>query len=232
MIPKVIHQTASTSDISWEERLLVKKMKALCGGWTYMFHDDVDNERLIKRYFPQYLDLFNSIPKGVAKADIARLVYMYAYGGFYFDTDYRLFKKIPNWMLQKEQLLMESRNSETEYKLGNAILASSPGGSFYKGFIEHLFSKPELLSLQENRVELVTGPEALTEYYLANKKIYCDAVTIVPRIYFNPPILHHGLTIKKTKETVGVHYCWGSWRSGNYLKRVYVFLKRKIQAIV
>lgn len=231
MIPKIIHQTARTSQISWEERLLVKKMKALCEDWTYVFHDDADNEMLIKKYFPQYLDKFNSIPRGVAKADIARLVYMYAFGGFYFDTDYRLLKKIPEWILQKDQLLMESRNSDSEYKVGNAVLASSPGGSFYKGFIEHIFSKSELKSLQENRVELVTGPEALTDYYLANKDKYKDVVTIIPRTFFNPPILRHGLTIKKTKETVGIHYCWGSWRSGNYLKRVYVFLKRKVQAI-
>ena len=66
--------------------------------------------------------------------------------------------------------------------------------------------------------------------YLADK--YKNDVTIIPREYFNPPILKHGLQIKKTKNTIGVHYCWGSWRSGSFLKRIYVFSKRKIQAIL
>lgn len=232
MIPKIIHQTARTSIISWEERQLVKKIKSLSVGWTYMFHDDADNEQLIKKNFPEYLDKYNAISKGVAKADIARLVYMYVYGGFYFDTDYRLLKTIPSWMLSENQLLMESRNSSTEYKLGNAILASSPKGVFFKDLIEHILLKPELQSLQENSVELVTGPEALTEFYLANKAKYEKCVTIIPRTYFNPPVLYHGLSIVKTDKTVGVHYCWGSWRSGNIFKRIYIFLKRKIQAII
>lgn len=232
MIPKIIHQTARTSHISWEEGQLVKKMKSLLGDWIYMFHDDIDNERLVQQHFPKYWEMFNAIPKGVAKADIARLVYMYVYGGFYFDTDYRLYKPIPEWILEKEQVLMESRNSANEYKLSNAILASSPHGAFFKGFIEHIFYEKELLSLKENRVELVTGPEALTEYYFANKEMYKDSVTIIPRTYFNPLIKKHGLVIEKTENTVGVHFCWGSWRSGNYLKRIYIFIKRKLQAIV
>ena len=53
-----------------------------------MFHDDNDNEQLVMKYFPQYLEKYRVIPKGVAKADISRLIYMYVYGGFYFDTDH------------------------------------------------------------------------------------------------------------------------------------------------
>jgi len=231
MIPQIIHQTARNADISWEERMLVKRMKSVLHGWTYMFHDDIDNEKLVEKYFPQYLTTYQSIQKGVAKADIARLIYLYVYGGFYFDTDYKIIRPIPEWILEKDQLLMESRNTSDEYKLGNAVLASAKGGLFYKGYIEHIFQKEELKKLQENRVEYVTGPEALTEYYLANKDFY-NNVYIMPRTYFNPPIMKHGLVINKTKETIGVHYCWGSWRSGNCIKRIYIFLKRKIQALV
>lgn len=230
MIPKIIHQTARSQDISWEERRLVKKIKHILSDWQYVFHDDEDNEKLIAKYFPHYLKSYNSIPKGVAKADIARLVYMYVYGGFYFDTDYKLFRAIPDWMLDKEQLLMESREKQEEYKLGNAILASAPGGKFYKDFIEHIFESVELSHLKENRVELVTGPEALTAFYLKNKEMYED-VTIVPRTYFNPPIKFYGLLVDTSKDSLGAHLCWGSWRSGIIIKCIYVFLQRKIQAI-
>lgn len=232
MIPKIIHQTARTKQISWEERRLVRRMQRILHGWTYMFHDDEDNERLIAQYFPQYLKQYQAISRGVAKADIARLVYMYVYGGFYFDTDYKLFHHIPEWMLEKEQLLMESREKAEEYKLGNAILASKAGGAFYKGFIEHIFESPELSGIQENRVELVTGPEALTAYYMNNKVLYEKSVTIVPRPYFNPPLKFYGLCIKASKESLGAHLCWGSWRSGSVIKRLFIYLQRKMQAVL
>jgi len=230
MIPKIIHQTAKTKDISWEERRLVDRMRSKLSDWKYMFHDDNDNEQLVKRYFPKFLEKYRAIPQGVAKADISRLIYMYVYGGFYFDTDYKLYQRIPEWMLEKEQLLMESRDNPLEYKLGNAILASEPGGSFYKGFIEHIFNSEELSNLRENRVELVTGPEALTNYYMQNKSMYEKDVTIISRNYFNPPIVFHGLIIQTSKDSLGAHLCWGSWRSGSLIKRIFIFIKRKIQA--
>lgn len=230
MIPQIIHQTARTSNISWEERQLVKRMRRIMPDWEYMFHDDDDNAKLIKTHFPQYYSVYNAIPKGVAKADIARLVYMYVYGGFYFDTDFKLIKPVPEWMLEKEQLIMVSREEPLKY--GNAILASSPRGCFFKGYIEHIFESDKLKHLEENHVEVTTGPEALTAFYLANEDKYRDSVTIVPRTYFNPPVMKRGLDIQTTEESVGVHLCWGSWRSGSLIKRVYIFIKRKLQAII
>ena len=231
MIPKIIHQTAKTKDISWEERHLVDRMRSKLPDWKYKFHDDNDNEQLVMKYFPKYLEKYRAIPRGVAKADISRLIYMFVYGGFYFDTDYKLYQKIPEWMLKKEQLLMESRENPLEYKIGNAILASEPGGSFYKGLLENIFESDELSNLQENRVELVTGPEALTDYYMKNKELYKNCVTIIPRLYFNPPITHYGLIVKRGKESIGAHLCWGSWRSGSLIKRIFIYIQRKIQAL-
>lgn len=230
MIPKIIHQTAKTCDISWEERILVKKLKKILPEWEYMFWDDTKNDDLVKREFPQYWDKFNSISKGVAKADIARLMFLYTYGGFYFDTDFKILKPIPSWMLKNDQLLMISREGE-DFKLGNAILASAPKGDFFGGFIDHIFNSDELNKLKENRVELVTGPEALTAYYIMNKELYKDII-LIDRPIFNPPVLNHGLNIKCTKDTVGVHLCWGSWRSAGFVKAVYIYLKRKIQAVL
>lgn len=232
MIPKIIHQTARSIDISWEERRLVKRMQWKLYDWNYMFHDDNNNENLIAEYFPQYLSRFRKIPKGVAKADICRLVYMYVYGGFYFDTDYKLFSKIPSWMLEYESLLMESRNSPTEYKLGNAILASSPGCIFFKDLICYIFEKGELENLAENRVELVTGPEAVTDFYLKNKDSYKNIVEIIPRRFFNPPTYLRGFYIKKSDDCIGAHLCWSSWRSGSILNRMLILFQRKLQALL
>lgn len=55
-----------------------------------MLRDDADNAALMHAVFPHFAERFDAIRIGVLKADIARCAYMHAYGGFYFDTDYRL----------------------------------------------------------------------------------------------------------------------------------------------
>lgn len=89
MIPKIIHQTAPTKKITWEEKTLLKRNKKILSDYEFKFYDDNDCRALMKQYFPQYYDAYNHISRGVCKADIARLVFMYAFGGWYCDTDYK-----------------------------------------------------------------------------------------------------------------------------------------------
>lgn len=89
MIPKIIHQTARTKTLSWEEQHLIKRAKKIMGDYEFRLYDDNDNLKLVETYFPEYVEKYNSISRGVAKADVARLVYMYAFGGWYCDTDYK-----------------------------------------------------------------------------------------------------------------------------------------------
>lgn len=93
MIPKIIHQTTKSANISWEERMLAKRAKRLMPDYEFRLYDDNDNQALVERYFPQYVEAYNRINKGVAKADIARLIYMYVFGGWYCDTDYKWIKR-------------------------------------------------------------------------------------------------------------------------------------------
>ena len=94
MIPKLIHQTSASKDISFEERQLQKRFRRFLPDWELKLWDDADNANLILRTFPAYYSAYNKLRKGVAKADIARIVYMYVYGGFYFDTDYKLLRSV------------------------------------------------------------------------------------------------------------------------------------------
>jgi mannosyltransferase OCH1-like enzyme len=44
MIPKLIHQTSASKDISFEERQLQKRLRRILPDWELKLWDDADNE--------------------------------------------------------------------------------------------------------------------------------------------------------------------------------------------
>lgn len=52
---------------------------------TFKVFDNADVIRLIKKYVPAYAETYNAIRIPAAKADIARLILLYEYGGLYID---------------------------------------------------------------------------------------------------------------------------------------------------
>lgn len=231
MIPKILHLTAKTKQLNSEENILLEKNKRVLNGWKINIFDDFDNEEIIKKHFPEYLDKYRSIMKGVAKADIARCTYMYVYGGVYADTDYLFIKNIPNELLNKTCVIPAEhwKDLHTPY-LGNCVFMSEKGIGFWKDYIEHVFKNIELETLHENRIINVTGPGGITEFYLNNQDKY-QYICITPKNQFHPLQCWHGLRIKTDKSTVGIHFCFGSWRTKNILKKYYYILIQRMQAL-
>lgn len=228
MIPKIIHQTAKTKNLTWEENRLVAHLKKILEGWEYHLWDDNENEEIVEKYFPQFLDKYKKIKKGVAKADIARYMYMYVYGGFYFDTDYKVLKEIPETILNKKCILPISR---TNFRIGNAVLASEPKHIFWLDLLNNIFKDEELFKLEECRVEDVTGPIKVTNFYLQNKNKYNDLYLAEKQI-FHPHVKYKGLISTTNSKTLGIHFCWGCWRSKNNLfEALTILLSRKIQSL-
>ena len=89
MIPQIIHQTAQTKHLTWEERRLLRRAKKLMPDYEFRLYDDSDCLSLVEKHFPQYAEQFKRISRGVCKADVARLMFLYLYGGWYCDTDYK-----------------------------------------------------------------------------------------------------------------------------------------------
>lgn len=84
MIPKIIHFT----HYKYPPMIVFERWKQLnpCYGMTFSL--DGDCRIFLKKYFGDYfVNLFNSIKKGMYKADLWRLCYLYIYGGIYTDVD-------------------------------------------------------------------------------------------------------------------------------------------------
>lgn len=229
MIPRIIHQKTSWG-LSPEEVRLAHRIRTLLPGWEYRIWNDQETEALVTDRFPQYLSSFRSIKRGVVKADIARCMFLFVYGGFYFDTDYKLLHPIDERMLSHSCVLPLSRNSGSQFRLGTAVLGSEPNHPFWTDFVEHVFLNDQLSDLAEANVEKTTGPEGLTNFYLERRDLYND-IFLPPREVFHPPITHLGFAFQMGAATIGAHLCWGSWRTRSPLGNLRNVAVRKLTSL-
>jgi mannosyltransferase OCH1-like enzyme len=230
MIPRIIHQTSRSKLLSFEERQLQKRFRDLLPDWNLNVWDEDDNERLICELFPSYHGAYKSIGKGVARADIVRTIYLYKYGGFYFDTDYKLLKPIGEDILKEVCVLPISRGSDVlspEFRLGNCVLGSEPDFPFWRDFVVDIFESGRLENIGEHTIEKITGPEGLTRFYVNNRNRYPE-VCLPPRNAFHPLITCRGLSWEKGHSSYGAHLCWGSWRTKGPLRKAKTLLVRKV----
>lgn len=51
--------------------------KKFIGDFEIKIYSDEDNLKFMAEYFPEFLDAYNKINKGVVKADIVRYLYLY-----------------------------------------------------------------------------------------------------------------------------------------------------------
>jgi mannosyltransferase OCH1-like enzyme len=233
MIPKIIHQTAPTKHLSWEERRMSARMRSILKDWEYALWDDFDNDRLVAQYFPQFVEPYRGIERGVVRADIARCMYLYVHGGFYFDTDYKILAPIGDDILANSCVLPISRGSVDQLsslRLGNAVMGSSPRHPFWEDFLNDLFSSGTLHNLSEDKIEKTTGPEGLTYFFVRNVHKYLD-VALPPREVFHPMLTAGNFSYEARSETLGAHLCWGSWRTKHIPRLARNICTRKITAL-
>lgn len=219
MIPKILHQ--SSKYFTWEERRLARKAQALMPGWNYHCWRDEDNLRLVEQICPTDIDEFVSFPNGAIRSDVARYLYMYQYGGVYFDTDFCFFRPIGEDLLSCLCILGIEDDEMTELggvpKLGNAFIGSQPGLSLWKELVDNIFWR-----FRKGKIPYawqLSGPYALTAF-LRNHDEYRESVTILPRNVVYPKRTRFYLTGTRDSETIGVHLMWGSWRDMSLLHKV------------
>ncbi len=216
MIPKIVHLTTKNGLLNGDETIIMNKNKKIFRNWEFRVYSDADNLQIIMDKFPEFLKKYESIKRGVMKADIMRCLYLYLYGGLYIDTDYQFFKMIPQeWLDAKCVIPTEHFDDGGVPFLGNCIFFSEKGYSFWYDYVKYLFDKMDMTDTKEEDIIGCTGPGGVTAFYLENKDKYSD-LKYTPKNVFHPLVVNHQLGVKKTHETVGVHYCFGSWRGKSH----------------
>jgi mannosyltransferase OCH1-like enzyme len=235
MISKILHQTAATRHLTWEERTLLKRAKHLLPDWEYKLWTDDDILAVMQRHFEPLIDQFLQIKRGVVIADIGRYAALYEHGGIYLDTDYKLIRPPDQYLDASCILPIEEGNIEQSletdaFKLGNAFLGSIPRHDFWKDFLAHVFTNVSTEDFNHGNPVATTGPVAITQFWQRYRKHYPD-IRLPAKVEFYPALAGLNFSFAGTADTIGVHLCWGSWRGKQSLQKYRNIIRRKITSL-
>ncbi|PRP85922.1 hypothetical protein PROFUN_06044 [Planoprotostelium fungivorum] len=191
VIPRIVHQSWKDSNPPSKFALWSKTWRVQNPGWVWVLWTDADNEQLCKRFFPWFYDTFQGFSGNIYRADLARHMYMYRYGGVYADLDsenvrpldilYEDMQKNPEkWTFPNESSPIHKGtkiamvgamgdNFHWEHSVPNAWMASIDR--------EHPFWLMSLIHAKANKgswgmPEHVTGPSVLWSNWLKYRKLY------------------------------------------------------------
>lgn len=216
MIPKIIHQTWKTSELPENLQHWHNEVKKLHPGWKINLWTDEDNLALVKEYFPQMLESYQSLEHNIMRVDIVRYMYMEVYGGYYLDLDYELLTPFDPEISDTELLLPISRIANGKPIFGNCIFGSVPKHPFWKDVLNDFYINPPLKKFyNKHKIIKLTGPEFITKIYFQNPQKYNG--TLPKSNIFHPPSnlaqLRNYKEILKNRGSRGIHHCEGSWLS-------------------
>src|SRR5690606_25883201 len=95
----------------------------------YLIGDEEIEELLTRPKYIQFQDLYYSLPQDIMRADMARYICLYEYGGIYTDLDLVPTRSLNTVKFQPGVNLIHTTNRANVYT--NCFLASSPGEIFW-----------------------------------------------------------------------------------------------------
>lgn len=181
-VSKIIHQSYKTKDLPVDFTLWQATWRKNYPDWEYKFWTDEDNRKLVQDLFPSFLAVYDSLRHPIQKADSARYMYMYAYGGIYVDLDFESLRPLDEDLLSSPVIFAEMLNEDVPYKYPNAFLASRPREGFWLDVLIDIASGGRNPGYPEDS----TGPHVLRRVYDAKYKDQPDVVKILPQKYIYP----------------------------------------------
>jgi FkbM family methyltransferase len=218
-IPRLIHQTWKTSEVSDRLKPFQKTWLENHATWEYKLWTDEDNLNLIQTHYPWFLDYYNSYPHHIQRVDAARYFILYHYGGLYADLDMQCLTPIDPLTDQIGGVIVGQEGQihhDGTQRIGNAIIFSSRHHPFWLRVFQSLLqchAKSDPMKI--GTVFTTTGPSFLHETYLK----YPQGVTVMPASAFYPMPWHAPgetveLALRRTyPKSWTVHHWEGGWRS-------------------
>ena len=230
-IPKLLHQTAKTADISDRWKAYQRGLQRLHPDWAYRLWTDDDNRELVRRECPDLFDLFQKLPKNIMRADVIRYVLMYRLGGLYMDLDYEMLR--PFDLLQYDLVLpLEAGHAGGLPTYCNSIFASAPGHPFFKAVLDELAANPPL-DPAADAVD-ATGPGLVSRVYRRVGASLANACTPEEPL-FSPLTPRNRREYRRVVDAgvaYGIHHCDGTWREYTFPQRCKVVASRLIHRLI
>lgn len=104
----------------------VKKTKEFCKemGYQYKMWNLKQCVDLVKKYYPQYLDLWNDFTLPIQRADFIRYLILHKYGGIYIDCDIHPLRSLDD--LFKKDTFFVTWHDDKKKLPYNAVMGSKP----------------------------------------------------------------------------------------------------------
>ena len=163
-IPRIIHQSWRTKRLESFQKEWQKSWLRNHPEWTYMFWTDRDNRKLIAQHFAWFLDVYDSFPLNIQRADCARYFYMLRYGGCYVDLDFESIKNLDPLLNSVQVALGYMTNDvQSEISIPNAFLASVPAHQFWTYVIKQVLTAFSSDNINKADAHRLTGPIMLRQ---------------------------------------------------------------------
>lgn len=237
-IPRRIIQIYSPPPGKPAELPLINKasatsIKTLHPDYEYILFNWDDMVGFINDRFPEYRDFFDSLPLRILKFDFFRYLAVYELGGFYFDLDIFLAKKLDtllpcNCVFSFEELSVNSyfrQNYSHDWELANYGFGASPRNPFILAIIENCirgqkdreWSRQMLSGIpavfqSQFIAPFATGPGLVTRTFIENSSLRDKISVLFPDDVRDPQNW-------QKFGNFGVHLMQSSWRKReNFIK--------------
>ena len=142
--PKIIHQTWKDEQVPASLAACQESWKRFNPDWEYRLWTDADNDALVQDEFSSLLDLYRSLPRAIHRADFARVLYLWRFGGLYVDLDIEALRPANELLdghsctLGTEPNVHAERLRGGEQVVCNAAMASEPNHPFWEKMIAEI----------------------------------------------------------------------------------------------
>lgn len=208
MIPRIIHQTASERRYwpdSWSK--CQASVLSVFHDFQYRLWTDSDLEDMVRREFPWFLSVFLDYPAAIFRADAARYMILYLYGGIYIDMDMEVLRNFYHRLAADVPSIVESPFPNIE-KYQNSLMSSPPRHPFWLEAIRDMAATAHHF---RDSVLDATGPRMLDRVIESNPGV----IHPLPYRQFNPPPVGRIYNIHSWQDDGNVytrHYCTAVWR--------------------
>lgn len=159
-IQRIIHQT-------WKEKTLPPKWQAVreeCArmhpDYEYMLWTDADSRQFLVENYPSFVEIFDSYPYPIQRADAIRYFILQRYGGIYMDLDVGCLRRLDP-LLRFEVVLPKT----IPVGLSNDVMASVAGHPFMDHLIHNLVTFNHRYLSHYPTIMFSTGPMFVSAAY-------------------------------------------------------------------
>lgn len=80
-LPKILHQSWKNNELPDDFQGWSDTCREMNPGWQWVLWTNEDNRNLVKTHFPWLLETYDGLKEEIFRADLARNLYMYLFGG-------------------------------------------------------------------------------------------------------------------------------------------------------